>query len=1623
MITTGLKRALTVFFAVCLVFGLAPSSLYTQTAMADTNTEEDEQTAAVDLLDNAASNGTDEQEDLESAQTHDETAELSVKSNAESSADISQDISDEATTNAETAEVIAVPEASQDDIVADTQNDGNEEIAPLSGDITLLASSGTCGDNVTWTLDDDGVLTISGTGDMDDVSQLGSAPWSSVRTSILKIVIEEGVTSIGYGAFYYCTAAIEASIASTVTSIGGSAFRSCTALTTIGQLPSGLTEIGSYAWYDCRKLTGSLVIPEGVTVIEVDTFYNCKLLEKVELRGQITSIGSAAFDSCSALSDINFPTSLTGIGNSAFADCSSLVSLVIPDSVVSIGDSAFYRCSNLESIILPENEEFIELKDYTFYQCSALNAIELPKYITTIGSNVFQKCTGLEAVELPENLTSIGASAFYGCTNLKEIILPEGITAVPSGLFRECSSLEKAEALGTITSIGMNAFRDCTVLTEVFDLSQVDTMGTYTFYDCYKLEGPVDLSSLDAVPDYAFTYNDSLLGVTFSDTLTSIGTWGFCRCSQITSLELPKTLESIGSYAFWNCALDDESMVATTTVDAGAAVTTRTGEGDTSKTTEELTYTGYTVVIPDSVTSIASNAFLNTNVEVFVVGSELISFDGNVFGSKALQAVIIDNFKNNVVVSNQSALWGSLTGSAANNNVALVYRDGAIAEDETDIVSLDASNPFYNMTLQEAVDAVAAGEMAGPIAITKDVVLSETVIVPEGEAVQIVVEGDWKLTGRGNIETLITVAEGADLTLGSEEVEVSLTLYGNWKSSITSMITVNGSFTLKDGITITKGSVSSTNRGIISVSGDSAVFSMAGGVIEGNTIEATRCATVLVTDGAEFYMTDGIIQNNTSTAVQETGGSSTYGVCVASSGVLLSGSATGEMSGGTIQVNYSFNGSAIYLYSESGAAGDYPVTFTISGGTITGNESPTSTNASGAVMVHGNVSLVMSGGEISDNYGRNGGAITVLDTFNSTNPNGIYTTEFIMEGGTISNNHAANGGGIYSYSNGVYLKAGTIKDNSASMMGGGIYGEGNTTYYTYLHLTNAYVANNEASSQGGGMWFCPTGIAEIYVTNGGTIVNNTADRAGDDLVFAANYAGEPDTDLLLSERILGGGKVNWYRDGAIYTQGSGNLYPGVLSNAPRWGEDGYDEYYENGGLVDFGEPITTGVAIKAFMEDEAVDFAQTQSSLFITGNTATFGGGVGANGGMVLGESSAELADIEGAKTWDDADDQDGIRPDSVTIHLVANVTIEGEEHSYILETKTITVEDNWEWSFTNLPTTDEEGHPLTYTYTIEEDSIFGYAPTYDGYDIVNTHTAEVISISGTKTWDDSDDRDGVRPDLITVRLWADDEEVDAIEVTADDDWQYSFTDLPRYAGGVEIVYTITEDAVEGYEAEIDGFDITNTYTPENPDTVDVSGTKTWVDDDDKEGKRPESITVHLYADGEEVETVTVTAEDDWSWNFEGLAKYGEDETEIVYTITEDAVEGYEAEIDGYNITNTYTPDEPDNPGDDKPGDDNPGDDNPNDDNPSSPTPGSTTPGSGSGSTGNGTSGTTGSGNNTAKASNPSSSGSSSNPLTQTGDTTPFVALFAVIALAGIAATIAALRMRRPRTKGAHARR
>ena len=183
-----------------------------------------------------------------------------------------------------------------------------------------------------------------------------------------------------------------------------------------------------------------------------------------------------------------------------------------------------------------------------------------------------------------------------------------------------------------------------------------------------------------------------------------------------------------------------------------------------------------------------------------------------------------------------------------------------------------------------------------------------------------------------------------------------------------------------------------------------------------------------------------------------------------------------------------------------------------------------------------------------------------------------------------------------------------------------------------------------------------------------------------------------------------------------------------------------------------------------------------------------------------------EKTSISGQKTWNDNDNQDGKRPSKITVNLLANgVKVASKE---VKPDAT----GNWTYHFDNLDVVDDAGNVIAYT--VSEEPVAGYETTVEGTNITNNRIPDMTEVVVKKVWDDKENKDGLRPEKITVRLLADGQEVTVKEITATDNWQASFTDLPVYKDGKKIVYTITEDPVAGYTSKIDGFTVTNRHIP-----------------------------------------------------------------------------------------------------------------------------------------------------------------------------------------------------------------
>ena len=272
---------------------------------------------------------------------------------------------------------------------------------------------------------------------------------------------------------------------------------------------------------------------------------------------------------------------------------------------------------------------------------------------------------------------------------------------------------------------------------------------------------------------------------------------------------------------------------------------------------------------------------------------------------------------------------------------------------------------------------------------------------------------------------------------------------------------------------------------------------------------------------------------------------------------------------------------------------------------------------------------------------------------------------------------------------------------------------------------------------------------------------------------------------------------------------------------------------------------------------------------------------------------------VSGTKTWKDNDDQDGKRPDSIKVNLLAN--------GKVVQSKTVKASDNWKYSFTNLPEF-ENGKKISYTIT--EDQVKDYSTTVDGYNLTNSYTPAKTSVSVTKAWNDNNNQDGSRPNEVKVQLYANGEKSgNEVTLNAANKWTHTWTELAEKSNKKTVQYSVKEvGTVKGYTSSVNGkngnFTVTNTHTPS---TTTVSGTKTWKDNNDQDGKRPDSIKVNLLANGKVVQSKTVKASDNWKYSFTNLPEF-ENGKKITYTVTEDAVAGYTSTVDGYNVTNNHTP-------------------------------------------------------------------------------------------------------------------
>ena len=490
------------------------------------------------------------------------------------------------TISAFTATPVAVSAAETSAVEAEEWA-GAEASAEKVGSVGATPASGVTGD-CTWVLDENGTLTISGDGeavykDTGDGIEYFYELEDHYGINITKLVINEGVTGIGWCAFSNCSHITGVSIPDSVTYIDSYAFNNCTSLTDIS-IPDSLTSIGyeafdATAWYKNQ--------PDGVVYIGKCVYkYKGKMPMNtyLQIKDGTTGIAAYAFDDCENLKEISLPDSLIEIGGCAFSECSSLSAINLPDSLKKIDYDAFYGCYNLEEITFPNGLKTIGRS--AFLYCYRLKSITIPDSVTLIEDGAFAGCTDVEAITVSPNNpvydsrnncnAVIETATDILVTGCKSSIIPNGIKRIGPYAFA-WSEITEMTIPNTVTSIGDNAFTAC--------------------YDLSSLTIP---DSVTVIEEYAFEYCSGLKELVIPDSVTSIGDRAFCFCRDLKKATISKNIKSISDKAFYYC-----EKLTDVTIPYGV---TKIGYMAFSETALR------SVVIPDSVTSIESDAFLETQL-------------------------------------------------------------------------------------------------------------------------------------------------------------------------------------------------------------------------------------------------------------------------------------------------------------------------------------------------------------------------------------------------------------------------------------------------------------------------------------------------------------------------------------------------------------------------------------------------------------------------------------------------------------------------------------------------------------------------------------------------------------------------------------------------------------------------------------------------------------------------------------------------------------------------------------------------------------------------------------------------------------------------------------------------
>jgi hypothetical protein len=478
-----------------------------------------------------------------------------------------------------------------------------------------FAESGTCGDSLTWTLDD-GTLTISGTGNMENYG-LNGAPWHSQSESIENVVVENGVTSIGDSAFPHCKDLASVTIGNGVTSIGNFAFAGCESLASV-TIPNGVTSIGEAAFYKCDSLE-SVTIPDSVTSIGEKAFFSCERLTNVTISDRITRIGYGAFVVCTSLKNIEvdsnnnnyasidgvlfnkdktmliqhpvgnigityeIPSGVTSIGRYAFCGFRSLTSITIPNSVTRIGEYAFLGCRGLSDVYYAGSKKEWDSISIDSDNDNLTNALIHYNGLTTVETASSGTCGDNLTWSLDDGTLTIsgtGSMENYGLNDapwnsrrksIESLVIENSVTSIGKEAFFGCESLTSVTIPDSVTSIGDGAFSCCISLVSVEIPNSVTSIGCLVFASCTylkKIEVDSNNKNYASIDGVLFNKDKTTLvqypagktNTTYEipKSVTSIEIFAFDYYKNLTSITIPKSVTSIedGAFGFHKSLID-----------------------------------------------------------------------------------------------------------------------------------------------------------------------------------------------------------------------------------------------------------------------------------------------------------------------------------------------------------------------------------------------------------------------------------------------------------------------------------------------------------------------------------------------------------------------------------------------------------------------------------------------------------------------------------------------------------------------------------------------------------------------------------------------------------------------------------------------------------------------------------------------------------------------------------------------------------------------------------------------------------------------------------------------------------------------------------------------------------